>query len=166
MITNALPHKNTALAAQAFAASEAAMRGVSLRVVGSIDPAGLAACRSAGVNVEMRRGVSDADLYDWLADAEFLLSPSLDEGLNLPVAEALAQGGRILCSDIAVHREFYDGQASFFDPRSIDGMILALNKALALDRGEWPRRTVPAGPSFADVASQYRALFLRLASAR
>lgn len=166
MITNALPHKNTARAARAFAASEAATRGIALRVVGSIDPDGVAACRNAGVNVDLRRGVSDTELSDWLASAEFLLSPSLDEGLNLPIAEALAHGGRILCSDIPVHREFYDHQVSFFDPFSFDGMISALNEGMARERGAWPSRATPAGPSFEDVASQYRALFVRLASAR
>lgn len=165
MICNALPHKNTALAARAFAASEAAACGISLRVVGSIEAAGLAACETAGVKVELRTGVSDAELSSWLARAEFLLSPSLDEGLNLPIAEALTQGGRVLCSDIPVHREFYDGQAHFFDPLRLDGIISALNEAFGRQPSGWPTRHVPIGPSFDDVASQYLALFERLVSA-
>jgi len=165
MICNALPHKNTALAAQAFAASEAAARGIRLRVVGSIEVAGLAACEAAGVKVEQSKGVSDAELSSWLARAEFLLSPSLDEGLNLPIAEALTQGGRVLCSDIPVHREFYDGHAHFFDPLRLDGIISALNEAFARKAAAWPERHAPIGPNFDDVASQYRALFERLASA-
>ena len=164
MVTNALPHKNTARAAQAFAASDAASRGVALRVVGSIDHAGLAACRSAGVNVELRQGVDDESLARWFAECEFLFSPSLDEGLNLPIAEALAHGGNVLCSDIPVHREFYDGQVAFFDPRDVGGMTNALNDALERGRPWTLSRAVPAGPSFDDVASQYRALFLRLAT--
>ena len=165
MICNALPHKNTALAARAFAASEAAARGISLRVVGSIEAAGLVACEAAGAKVELRKDVSDAELSGWLASAEFLLSPSLDEGLNLPIAEALTQGGRVLCSDIPVHREFYDGQVHFFDPLRFDGIILALNEAFARQPGAWPARHAPIGPSFDNVASQYRALFERIASA-
>lgn len=164
MVTNALPHKNTARAAQAFAASDAARRGVVLRVVGAIDPVGLATCRAAGINVECFRGVDDDRLARWFAECEFLLSPSLDEGLNLPIAETLAHGGNVLCSDIPVHREFYDRQAAFFDPRDVDAMTGALNHALGRERPWVPLRAVSAGPSFDDVASQYRALFLRLAA--
>lgn len=164
MVTNSLPHKNTALAAHAFANSRAAAQGVALRVVGSIDPEGLARCRAAGIKVDLRRGVSEEDLSRWFSQAEFLLSPSLDEGLNLPVAEALAHNGRVLCSDIPVHREFYDGRVSFFDPQSIDGIISSLNEALSVERSEWKPHSMATGPSFEDVASQYRALFLRLAA--
>ena len=104
-------------------------------------------------------------MSSWLARAEFLLSPSLDEGLNLPIAEALTQGGRVLCSDIPVHREFYDGHAHFFDPLRLDGIVSALNEAFARKAADWPERHAPIGPNFDDVASQYRALFERLASA-
>ena len=166
MVTNALPHKNTARAAQAFAACDAARRGVSLRVVGSIDLAGIAACRAAGINVECFQGVDDDRLARWFAECEFLFSPSLDEGLNLPIAEALAHGGNVLCSDIPVHREFYDGQTAFFDPRDVDAMTSALNHALGRKRPWMLLRAASAGPSFDDVASQYRALFLRLSAGK
>jgi glycosyltransferase involved in cell wall biosynthesis len=163
MITNTLPHKNTSRATAAFARSDARRQGVALRVVGSIGPADLSTCTAAGVNVEMMKDVDDATLSRWLAGCRFLLAPSLDEGLNLPVAEALAHGSNVLCSDIEVHREFYDGSVRFFDPLNEDDMVASLNDALAQE-GHWPR-TVPLVPqlSFPDVAGRYRALFLRLA---
>jgi glycosyltransferase involved in cell wall biosynthesis len=163
MITNTLPHKNTSRAAAAFARSDARRRGVALRVVGSLDPADLSTCIAAGVNLQIRKGVDEATLSRWLAGCRFLLAPSLDEGLNLPVAEALAHGSNVLCSDIEVHREFYGGRVRFFDPLNEDDMVASLDDALAQE-GHWPR-TGPSLPqlSFPDVAGQYRALFLRLA---
>jgi glycosyltransferase involved in cell wall biosynthesis len=163
MITNALPHKNTALAGRAFAASSAAKRGVGLRIVGSMDPIGVRACEAAGVKVGQHRGVEDNTLNDWLSRCRFLFAPSLEEGHDLPVAEALSRGANVLCSDIPVHREFYDGAALFCDPSDPKAMTEALDDALGRSP-RWGLRA-PAGPqrSFADVASDYRALFERVA---
>lgn len=162
MVTNALPHKNTAVAGVAFAASSAARRGIGLRVVGAMAEAGRAACAAAGVQLSEHRGIDDATLDGWLREARFLLSPSLDEGLNLPIAEALSRGTNVLCSDIAVHREFYAGQVAFFDPAESGSLRIALNTAF--DRpGRW---YVPqARPEFgiAGIARAYRNLFLSLA---
>ena len=164
MITNTLPHKNTARAAQALAASTAARRGVKLRVVGSLDPEGMALCAAAGLVVEQYRKVEDAALRNWLRKSRFLFSPSLQEGLNLPVGEALSLGGNVLCSDIAVHREFYDGAVLFCDPLEPRAMTAAIDDALSRN-APWklpgpvrPRRT------FADVAAGYRAIFERVAA--
>jgi len=164
MITNALPHKNTAEAGRAFAASSAAPRHVTLRVIGSLAEPALTACRAAGVQVELHKGIDDATLVRWLRQCAFLFAPSLDEGLNLPIAEALSHGANVLCSDIPVHREFYEGEVLWCDPWHRDSMIAALDHALDR-RGRWalpgpvhPRR------SFDDVASDYRALFMRIAA--
>jgi glycosyltransferase involved in cell wall biosynthesis len=160
MITNDLPHKNTAEAGSAFAASSAAKRGVVLRVVGSFAEPGLQACRAAGVQVEVHKRVEDAILVRWLRQCTFLFAASLDEGLDLPVGEALSHRANVLCSDIPVHREFYEGQVVWFDPRTREGMVTALNAAFDRD-GQWsmpgPARPLP---TFADVACDYRSLFL------
>jgi len=163
MITNRLPHKNTLRAARALAASSAARRGVVLRVIGALDPDGLAACEKAGVVVEQHSGVPDSVLRQWLRQALFLFSPSLQEGLNLPIAESLSCNGNVLCSDIPVHREFYEDAVLYFDPLSEVAMTNALDAAFARAR-PWnlpppvhPRRT------FADVAREYRKLFQQVA---
>ena len=164
MITNALPHKNTARACAAFAASAAASRGIALRVVGMIDTAAEAACRAAGVQVETHSGIDDEALASWMFQCRFLFSPSLEEGLNLPIAEALSAQVNVLCSDIQVHREFYDGEVRFFDPLDRDSIVDALNRAFDLP-GPWEiARSGEAKRSFADVARDYRSIFMRIAA--
>lgn len=163
MITNKLPHKNTALAGSAFAASSAARRGIQLRIVGSMEPSGLEACKASGVTVELYQEVDDDALNRLLDGCLFLFAPSLEEGLNLPVAEALSRGINVLCSDIPVHREFYEGAALFFDPLSQQAMRDALNNVFARS-SQWglPGRASPHR-SFIDVANDYRVLFEHVA---
>lgn len=164
MITNTLTHKNTALAGQAFAESSAARRGIRLRIVGSMASAGLEACKASGVLVEQYHGVDDDALNGLLDGCLFLFSPSLEEGLNLPVAEALWRGVNVLCSDIPVHREFYEGAVVFCDPLSRKAMVVALDNAFSRP-SEWglPWLNVPRR-SFIDVANDYRMLFEHIAS--
>lgn len=49
--------------------------------------------------------LSDADLARAYASAQVLLAPSLDEGFDLPVVEALANGTPVIASDIPAHRD-------------------------------------------------------------
>lgn len=164
MITNALPHKNTARALGAIAASRAAREGVAVKIVGSADPLAIQHCERQGVEVQVHRGVSDEVLNGWLAQALFLFSPSLQEGLNLPVAEALGAGTRVLCSDIPVHREFYQGRASMCDPIRVGAMVEAIDAAIG---GAWPETdaTLRPRPTFSDVAAGYRTIFTQISAA-
>jgi glycosyltransferase involved in cell wall biosynthesis len=161
MITNTLPHKNTGAAGRAFAASSAAKRGIELRIVGAMDAAGHAACANAGVRVTEHHGVADTVLDIWLRQADFLLSPSLDEGLNLPIAEAIGRGTNVLCSDIPVHREFYADCVAFFDPKSEAAITLALDAAFER-KGRWFTPQPRPEFSVAGIAARYRELFLSL----
>lgn len=165
LFSNLLPHKNTARAVSAFAASSAARRGIALRIVGPIEPTALAACRLAGVKVDQHVGVDDVKLQLWLRNCLFMLSPSLSEGLNLPIGEALSIGANVLCSDIPVHREFFDDQVRFFDPDNIPAIAHALD--LAFDEpGSWVRETASSyRRTFDDVTREYSALFDRVARA-
>jgi glycosyltransferase involved in cell wall biosynthesis len=162
MVTNALPHKNSSLAGRAFAASAASRLGIQLRVVGALETEALAACATAKVDVQVHQAVDDETLKGWFRTSQFLFAPSLDEGLDLPVAEALSNGGRVLCSDIPVHREFYDGEVLFCDPLRIDSMTAALNDAFGRTSHEFPAGAHIRQRTFADVAQDYRKLFLRV----
>jgi glycosyltransferase involved in cell wall biosynthesis len=161
MVVNQLPHKNTRLACEALAGSSAGRRGIRLRVVGQVDPAGAATCELAGIPVEQYSHVDDRTLHHWMRHARFLFSPSLDEGLNLPIAEALSLGANVLCSDIAVHREFYADRAIFCVPDSCAAMINALNDAFSKE-GNWGLALRPGlRRTFSEVANDYRRLFLQ-----
>jgi hypothetical protein len=113
--------------------------------------------------VEQRQGVDETILRQWLRQALFLFSPSLQEGLNLPVGEALALGGRVLCSDIPVHREFYDGAVMFCDPVDEQAMALGINRALNCSRPWAMRGPGPGWAGFSEIAQEYNALFRRVA---
>lgn len=157
MVTNASPHKNTTAACEAFGRSRATSAGVTLRVVGSISAAAQDACARHGVKLETVLGISDSQLQTLYEGCLFLLSPSLAEGHNLPIAEALACGGNVLCSDIDVHREFYSGHVAFFDPLRVDDIVDALDAAL-LRPGRWFTQPME-NRTFADVAREYESLF-------
>lgn len=163
MVSNSLPHKNTRRAVASFAASSAARRKIGLRVVGSVDPAALAAAAGWHGCIEQHRDVPDTILHEWLAQCRFLWSPSLDEGLNLPIAEALAAGTDVLCSDIPVHHEFYEGEVAFFDPTEQHIMVEALEAAFERKPGWYPR-IVRKQPTSQGVGSAYSTLFQDIAA--
>jgi glycosyltransferase involved in cell wall biosynthesis len=70
--------------------------------------------------VEERGRTSDNELATLLLGARALLMPSFAEGYGLPLAEALALGTPVICSDIAVFREAGGEVPEFIDP--LDGL--------------------------------------------
>ena len=69
--------------------------------------------------VEERSRVSDDELVGILKDAQALLLPSFAEGYGMPLAESLALGVPVLCSDIPTFREVGGAVPEFIDP--LDG---------------------------------------------
>ncbi|MFV1959505.1 MAG: glycosyltransferase [Planctomycetota bacterium] len=68
--------------------------------------AALWAARAAGLPVTVIDGaVSEASLREAYRRARWVLAPSLEEGYDLPVAEALASGTPVVASDIPAHRD-------------------------------------------------------------
>jgi glycosyltransferase involved in cell wall biosynthesis len=59
--------------------------------------------------------VSDGVVAGLIDHARALLMPSFVEGFGLPVAEALARGTPVLCSDIPAHREIAGPVAEYLD---------------------------------------------------
>lgn len=73
-------------------------------------------------HIEVRTDVSDAELATLYHNALALVSPSLMEGFDLPVVEAMANGCLVVASDIAVHREVAGSSAVYFDPYDTDDL--------------------------------------------
>lgn len=158
-VTNNLPHKNTVATCRAWARSRGPREGIVLRVVGKIPEAARDACGNVALSLEY--GLSDVELATAYRDCQFLIAPSLSEGHDLPVAEALALGADVLCSDIDVHREYFDGRVRFFDPFCEDAIVAALDNALWAPR-PWFEPNSARLRCFADVAQDYTALFHRI----
>jgi len=116
-------------------------------------------------NVLMLEGISDGCLR-WLYEhAELVLAPSIVEGFGLPVAEALACGARVACSEIPTFREIGGDACFYFDVNqdADEGLYLAARTAL-----QRPAR-VSAGLarfSLESTADRAVSLYLRLCRAR
>lgn len=78
-------------------------------------------------------GLSNGGWRALLAGAGALLGPSLAEGFGLPLAEALAAGTPVLCSDIAAFREIGGEAADYLDPRRPEDWAARITAFL--DRG-------------------------------
>lgn len=161
-VGNALPHKNIGALCEAYLASRLPAEGVLLKIVGPLDPTAQAALAARPDAIKAMPRQSDPDLARLLARARAFVSPSLVEGHNLTIAEALMIGVPVLASDIPAHREFYDGRCGFFDPEAQDAMVAGLETLL-------DARSVSPGPddlaktrTLSDTAADYAALFREL----
>jgi glycosyltransferase involved in cell wall biosynthesis len=92
--------------------------------------------RLDGLLVE-HNALPDRALRPLLAGARALLCPAFIEGYGLPIAEALALGVPVICSDIPVFREVGLDVPEFFDPLDGLGWLQAIRDYSAADS---PRR--------------------------
>ena len=76
--------------------------------------------------------ISDAEMHELLATAELVVVASFDEGLSLPVIEALRAGAPVVASDIPAHRELI-GSSGYLAPA---GDIKAMARAIRFHRGK------------------------------
>ena len=83
------------------------------------------------------KALSDADMGELLAGARALLMPSFAEGYGLPVAEALAAGVPVLCSDLPTLRGVGGGAPEYLDPLDGLGWLKAVQD---YSRADHPRR--------------------------
>ncbi len=60
--------------------------------------------------------LSDHELDYCYRQCRALLAPSLVEGFNLPIVEALSRGATVLAIDLPVHREVGGNFAAYFPP--------------------------------------------------
>lgn len=72
--------------------------------------------------------VAERELEMLLRGARLMVFPSLFEGFGLPVAEALAAGCPVACSDLSPLRELGGEALRVFDPRSVPAMAEAVRQ--------------------------------------
>ena len=87
--------------------------------------------------IEEHNSLADRELRRLLAGARALLCPSFVEGYGLPIAEALALGVPVICSDLGVFREVGRGVPEYLDPLDGPGWMQAISDYAA---SESPRR--------------------------
>jgi exopolysaccharide biosynthesis WecB/TagA/CpsF family protein/anti-anti-sigma factor len=76
--------------------------------------------------------INEADLPLWYSCAHALVFPSLMEGFGLPVAEAMACGVPVACSDRGSLPEVAGNAAVLFNPESVEDIASALQELAAL----------------------------------
>ena len=138
LMTGDEPRKNTfgGLAGIAAATSDEVQRDV--RVVGMagqdtrVHHWSIAAAMRPGEAQTLPR-LADEELHTLLASASCVVVPSFDEGLSLPVIEAVRAGTPVVASDIPSHRELIGSGTFTCDPRSPRSIAAAVRKA----RGRW-----------------------------
>ena len=117
--------------------------------------------KGLGSRVHFFAGLSESQLQWCYRNCEALVAPSLTEGFDLPIAEGLLAGCRIVCSSIPAHREIAGVECKFVPLR--ESFVEDLAAAIA-DTLDEPKPQPMALPSFSApvLASKYLALYNRL----
>ncbi len=72
--------------------------------------------------------LSDSDLHTLLQSASLIVVPSFDEGLSLPLLEAVSAQTPIVASDIPAHRELIGFGSYLADPGDLSSFARAISK--------------------------------------
>lgn len=72
--------------------------------------------------------ISDSDMHELLTSASLVVVNSFDEGLSLPVIEALQAGTPVVASDIASHRELIGSGSYLVDPSNLKAASKAVRR--------------------------------------
>lgn len=101
--------------------------------------------------------VSEYDLPALYRNAESVFAPSLYEGYDLPVAEALACGAPVIASNIPVHRELLGNSAPLIEPGDLETWTRAFLHPLAYHNPRPPGRIRDWREVAEDTLRAYRA---------
>lgn len=127
------PHKNHARLLRVFARireRHPELRLVLTGVKGFVHEEVGRLAESLGPSVELRGWVDRGELLELFRTARAVVYPSTFEGFGMPVAEALAAGVPLACSDIEPLRTLAMGTAELFDPTDETAMAEAIGRAL------------------------------------
>ncbi len=112
LLLGAWPNKNLLRSAQALHGLD-----VDVVLVGRPDAEQLQAL--AGLSVQVRADLSDAEVAAAYRDCDLLLFPSTREGFGVPVLEAQASGRPVVTSDRDPMAEVAGGAACLVDPEDV-----------------------------------------------
>jgi glycosyltransferase involved in cell wall biosynthesis len=111
--------------------------------------------------------VTDDELAALYNAASLVLAPSLGEGFDFPVLEALACGAPVVASDIPAHIEHFDGAVEFFASGDVASLTAACTRVLtdssrvAALRAKGPGVAAPF--TWTESAARHVALWRRVA---
>jgi glycosyltransferase involved in cell wall biosynthesis len=163
-ITNSLKHKNNSFAINSFINSDLKKTNFKIVIVGSLSKSDYLLLMKYKVKFELLSHSTFENLAKLYKYSQFVYSPTLLEGHNLCISEALQFGAKVLCSDIPVHREYYNNMVNFFSPNDLDNSVECLNNALFFE-SFWSKSNYPKKlRNFADTAKQYYNLFKEIDS--
>lgn len=133
--------------------------GITASQTGEIQQ--LVATSGLSRRVHFLKGLTEPELQWCYRHCAALVTPSIIEGFDLPVAEGLLVGCRIVCSDIPAHREIAYGHCEFVDLRW--NAEQRLSDAILTVLGE-PGKQPIALPQFSasTLAEQYIDLYQQL----
>lgn len=140
-VGNLKPHKNLGTLREAFLLFKGSGRhdGLKLVIAGGGDFRGASLERGlSGKDVILTGPLGDAELGRYYSHCRCLVSASLYEGFGIPPVEAMHHGRPVAVSDIPVFREILGEEAVYFDPRSVESIASALEKALSEPAGAPP----------------------------
>jgi glycosyltransferase involved in cell wall biosynthesis len=78
--------------------------------------------------------VSDQELAKVYHQVEALVQPSLSEGFGLTGVEAMAHKVPVLASNIPIFQEIYGDAATFFNPKSSESFVKAVQKLATINK--------------------------------
>lgn len=131
-VGNVRPHKNLNILFQAFSTTLNLIPH-RLIIVGEHEGFRTSVTNFTGLldalgdRVRFLGRLSDADLLEYISNADALIFPSLYEGFGLPALEAMATGCPVIASTAGALPEVCGKfAAAYFDPTSIDQLAMAM----------------------------------------
>jgi len=106
--------------------------------------------------------VRDIELKELIRASSVLISPSLDEGYGLPVAEALQRGLPVLISGIPTYKELFKDHSIFYGPDervySLENAFLNIDNVISVGSNLLNSIPLPEIDSLAELLVAFEAI--------